>query len=233
MEKLKISLLYVEDDSSLRNIYSKILKLSIEKVIVASDGLSGYEMFIKHRPDMILTDIRLPVITGLEMISKIRQIDKTVRVIILSAFAEPRYFLGAIAVGVKGYLLKPTESEDLLKLIEEQTHDILLDKKVTEEEARRRKAEQAKERGEAILQALAYSTITFFSEGFDRQTVAKVLKQIGESTQSSRVYIFQNFKDEKGKLYTSQIQEWIDGDVDAQIDNPVLQQLYLQEPSYH
>ncbi len=230
MGKLKISLLYVEDDASLRNIYTKILKLSIENVIVASDGLSGYELFLKHRPDMILTDIRLPVITGLEMISKIRQVNKEVRVIILSAFAEPRYFLGAIAVGVKGYLLKPVPSDDLLKLIEEQAHDILLDKKVTEEEGKRRQAEQAKERGEAILQALAYSTVTFFSEGFDKQSVAKVLKRIGESTQSSRVYIFQNFKDKKGKRYTSQIQEWVAGSVKPEIDNPILMQLYLDDP---
>lgn len=231
MEKLTISLLYVEDDASLRNIYTKILKLSIENVIVASDGLSGYELFLKHRPDMVLTDIRLPVITGLEMISKIRQIDKTVRVIILSAFAEPRYFLGAIAVGVKGYLLKPAEPDDLLKLIGEQAHDILLDKKVIEEEFKRRQAEQAKERGEAILQALAYSTVTFFSEGFDKQSVARVLKRIGESTQSSRVYIFQNFPDKKGKRYTSQIQEWVADAIKPEIDNPVLMQLYLDDPA--
>ncbi|MBE0651841.1 MAG: response regulator [Bacteroidales bacterium] len=230
MEKLKISLLYVEDDASLRNIYSKILKLAIEKVIVASDGLSGYELFLKHHPDIILTDIRLPVITGLEMISKIRQVDKAVRVIILSAFAEPRYFLGAIAVGVKGYLLKPAESEVLLKMIEEQAHDILLDKKVIDEEHKRRQAELAKERGEAILQSLAYSTVTFFNEGFDERTVVKVLKSIGESTKSARVYIFQNFKDERGKQYTSLKQEWVADNISAEIENPVLQKLYVDDP---
>jgi PAS domain S-box-containing protein len=230
MEKLKISLLYVEDDASLRNIYSKILKLSIENVVVASDGLSGYEMFIKHRPDMILTDIRLPVITGLEMISKIRQVDKAVRVIILSAFAEPRYFLGAIAVGVKGYLLKPAESEVLLKMIEEQAHDILLDKKVTEEEYKRLQAERAKERGEAILQSLAYSTVTFFNEGFGERSVLKVLKSLGESTSSSRVYIFQNFKDKEGKQYTSLKQEWVAEGIKPEIGNQVLEKLYVDDP---
>jgi len=231
MEKLQISLLYIEDDASLRNIYSKILKLSVDEVLVASDGISGYEMFLKHRPDMILTDIRLPVLSGLEMISKIRQIDKEVRVIILSAFAEPRYFLGAIALGVKGYLLKPVESEILLNTIDEQAHDILLDKKVKEEEARRRQAEKAKKRGEAILQALAYSTVTFFNEGFDDQSVKKVLERIGESTEASRVYIFQNFKDKDNKQYISQTQEWVADGIKPEIDNPYLQKVYMDDPA--
>lgn len=230
MEKLKISLLYVEDDASLRNIYTKILTLAVEKVIVAPDGLSGYEIFQKHRPDIILTDIRLPVINGLEMISKIRQIDKDVRVIILSAFAEPRYFLGAIALGVKGYLLKPAESDMLLKMIEEQAHDILLAKKVTEEEAKRHRAEQAKERGEAILQALAYSTVTFFNEGFDKQSIAKILKRIGESTHSSRVYIFQIIRSQNDRPYISKIMEWVARGIKPEIDNPLLKKIYLEDP---
>ena len=107
----------------------------------------------------------------------------------------------------------------------------MLDKKVTEEEARRHQAEQAKERGEAILQALAYSTVTFFNEGFDDQSVAKVLKRIGESTKASRVYIFQNFKDKKGKQYISQTQEWVAGGINAEIDNPLLQKIYMDEPA--
>lgn len=230
MKRLKISLLFVEDDASLRNIYTKILKLSVQKVFVASDGLDGYKMYLEHRPDIVLTDIRLPVITGLEMISKIRKADKAVRIIILSAFAEPRYFLGAIAVGVKGYLLKPSEPDVLLKLIEEQAYDILLDRKVKEEERKRWQAEKAKERGEAILQSLAYATVTFFREGFDRQSVSKVLKRIGESTLSSRVYIFQNFTDKEGKPYTSQIYEWVKGSATPEIDNPELMQIYLDDP---
>lgn len=231
MEKLKISLLYVEDDVSHRNIYSKILQLSIEKVVVASDGLSGYEMFLKHRPDLILTGIRLPVISGLDMVSKIRQIDKDVRVVILSAFAEPRYFLGAIKMGVKGYLLKPTEPDDLLRIIEEQAHDILLDKKITEEETKRLQAELAKERGEAILQALTYSTIAFFNEGFDK-SVGKVLKHIGESTQTSRVYIFQIIRPQDDKPYITKIMEWSAPGIKPELENPHLKKIYLDAPTF-
>ena len=231
MEMLKISLLYVEDDASLRNIYTKILKKYIEKVIVASDGLSGYEMFLEHRPDMILTDIRLPVISGLEMISRIRQVDKEIKVIVLSAFAEPRYFLGAIEVGVKGYLLKPVKSDVLLKMIEEQTHDILLNKKIIEEEARRRLAEQAKERGEAILQALTYSTIAFFNYGFDK-SVGKVLKRIGESTQTSRVYIFRVIDNQNDKPFITKIMEWSAPGVRPELENPTLKKMYLDSASF-
>lgn len=229
-KKLDISLLYVEGDASLRKIYTKILKQHIANVYVAADGLTGLNLFRKHKPDIVLTDVRLKVISGLEMISMIRKEDKDIRIIIMSAFSESNYFLSAISFGVKGYLLKPVETDTLIKLIDEQAYSILLDKKVKEEENKRREAEKSKEKGEAILQVLAYASTTFFREGFTNGSVNKVLKEIGESTNASRVYIFQNFKDNKGKPYISQIYEWVKETVHAEIDNQELVKIYFDEP---
>jgi len=232
MEKLKVSLLYIEDDGTLRNIYRKILEYSVEKVYVASDGLEGLESFKKYRPDIVLTDVRMPVMDGLDMIAKIRELDKNIRIIILSAFGESRYFLSAIELGVKAYLLKPVDADHLLKTIQEQANDILLDKKVKQEEDRRRIAENEQRKSEAILRVLANVTATFFEEGFNRLSVQKVLRLIGEVTDASRVYIFQNFEDEQGKPYTSQIYEWIQGQVKPEIDNPTLERLYFDDPIF-
>lgn len=229
-QKYKISLLYVEGDASSRSIYRKILEQAVQKVYVASDGLQGLEMFRKYKPDVILTDVRMEVISGLEMISKIRKEDKNVRIIIISTFSESNYFLGAISYGVKGYLLKPVQSGDLLKLIREQANDILLDRKVKVVEQKRKEAEKSKEKGEAILQVLANATGIFFREGFGQQSVRKVLEDIGKVTQSSRVYIFQNFKDEEGKPYTSQIDEWVEDNIHPEIDNPELVKIYFDMP---
>ena len=231
MKKLPISILYVENDASLRKIYSKLLDNVIKKVWVANNGVEGLESYKKHRPDLILTDIKMEVMNGLEMISRIKKIDKNARVIILSAFSEPGYFLRAISYGVKGYLLKPIDSEVLIKQIESQANDILLDFKVKQEEQKRWEAEKAKERSEAILQALAFATRVFFTEGFESNSVFKVLERIGKSTHSSRVYIFQNFKDDVGKPFVSQIYEWVKSGIKSEIDNPDLKQIYFDEPA--
>ncbi len=232
IKKLGVSLLYVEDDATLRNIYKKILEYSVEKVYIASDGLEGLENYKTYRPDIVLTDVRMPVMDGLDLIAKIRKLDKNTRIIILSAFGEPHYFLSAIELGVKAYLLKPIDSQLLVKTIREQADDILLNKKVREEEIGRRLAEKEQLKSEAILRALAHVTATFFEEGFNRQSVLKVLRLIGEATNASRVYIFQNFEDEQGKPYTSQVYEWVQGEVKPEIDNPALERLYFDDPVF-
>ncbi len=232
MDKLNISLLYVEDDGTLRNIYKKILEYSIGKVYIAYNGLEGLECYKTYRPDIVLTDVRMPVMDGLDMIAKIRELDKGTRIIILSAFGEPRYFLSAIELGVKAYLLKPVDSSFLLKTIEEQANDILLDKKVREEEEKRWVAENEQRKSEAILRALAHVTAIFFQEGFNGASVMKVLGLIGDATDSSRVYIFQNFVDEEGKPYTSQVYEWVQGEIKPEIDNLVLSRLYFDDPIF-
>ncbi len=232
MDKLNISLLYVEDDVTLRNIYQKILNYSIEKVYTASDGLEGFENYKTYHPDIVLTDVRMPVMDGLDMIAKIRDLDKDTRIIILSAFGEPRYFLSAIELGVKAYLLKPVDPAHLLKTIEEQANDILLDKKVREEEAKRWVAENEQRKSETILRALAHVTAIFFQEGFNRISVMEALSLIGDATDSSRVYIFQNFEDEQGKFYTSQVYEWVQDEVTPEIDNSVLARLYFDDPIF-
>jgi PAS domain S-box-containing protein len=232
MKKLEISLLYIEDDATLRNIYEKILKLSVQTVYTASDGLEGLERFKKYHPDIVLTDVRMPVMDGLDMIARIRALDKNTRIIILSAFGESRYFLSAIELGVKAYLLKPVDSDHLLKTIEEQANDILLDKKVRSEEKKREAAEKEQRKSERILRALAQVTALFFEEGFNRTSVNKVLSVIGKATDASRVYIFRNFEDEQGRPYTSQIYEWVKGQVKPEIDNPTLERLYFDDPIF-
>jgi len=232
MEKLNVSLLYVEEDVTLRNIYKKILEYSIEKVYVATDGLAGFENFKTYHPDIVLTDVRMPVMDGLDMIAKIREIDKNTRIIILSSFGEPRYFLSAIEMGVKAYLLKPVDSARLLKTIREQANDILLDKKVRDEEAKRCSAENELRKSEVILKTLAHVTAVFFQEGFNRASVMKVLSLIGDATDSSRVYIFQNFEDEQLKPFTSQVYEWVQDEIKPEIDNPVLARLYFDNPIF-
>ena len=123
-------MLLVEDDLVIRNIYTQILTRHISKLYVANDGEEGYIKYIENKPDLILTDIKMPIMNGLDMIKKIRENDKSMRIIIMSAYGESRFFLKAIETGVKGFLVKPVETQHLLNVIREQANDILLEKRL-------------------------------------------------------------------------------------------------------
>jgi len=137
-----IKLLIVEDDSIIRNIFERALSKYIASIYTAKNGEEGLNKYLKVKPDLILTDIKMPIMNGLDMINEIREYDSGVRIIIMSAYGESRYFLNAIESGVKGFLTKPIKNSDLIKTVSDQANDILLEKKLKEEEDKRKQAEK-------------------------------------------------------------------------------------------
>ena len=223
-EKHLITLLLVEDDKVIRNVYAQLLDRIVSKVVTASNGEEGYDSFIEHSPDLILTDIKMPVMNGLDMINKIRSHNKQVRVIIMSAYGESRFFLKAIESGVKGFLTKPINISKLQEIILEQVKDILLEKNFHKEESKRRLAESERDRSENILKTLSLATATFFQQGVNNKTVAEVLANVGTVTRVSRVHIFK--KDiHKAEVVISQIYEWVADGIEPQLNNDLLKNI--------
>lgn len=185
-----IKLLIVEDDIVIRGIYQRVLEKIVSTIILAENGEEGYELFKKEKPDLILSDIKMPVMNGLDMINKIREESKTVRILIMSAYGESRYFINAIESGVKGFLTKPIRNDHLEKIITDQANDILLEKNFKAEEKKRITAEQGREKSDKILNSLSTITTTFFQQGLNESSILLGLKLIGESTLSSRVALF-------------------------------------------
>ena len=114
----KLHLLYVEDDKAIREASSFLLENFFDIITTAVDGKDGLEKFKNNNIDLIITDINMPLLNGLEMISKIKEIDKNIKVIIFSANIEPKYFTESIKLGVNGYLLKPIDMEYLINILE-------------------------------------------------------------------------------------------------------------------
>ncbi|MBM3712314.1 MAG: response regulator [Actinobacteria bacterium] len=81
-------ILVVEDESPIRNLYKDELMDEGYDVITAPDGVTGYEMFKKGKPDLITIDIKMPNMNGLELLDKIRKEDKNIPIIIYSAYGE-------------------------------------------------------------------------------------------------------------------------------------------------
>ena len=100
-----ISLLYVEDDTHTREATLAILDEIFTTIFVAKDGDEGLKLYQENAQtiDLIITDITMPKLNGLEMIERIREENKDVVIIVFSAHNESSYFAQTIEMGVDGY----------------------------------------------------------------------------------------------------------------------------------
>jgi len=114
----ELTLLYVEDDYQLRKQFIRILKPNFKEIHEASNGLEAMEKYEEYRPDMMIVDINLPQIDGLEVIEKVRKHDKTTPIVILSAYSDQEKLLRAIKLGLSEYIIKPVPHKKLLALLD-------------------------------------------------------------------------------------------------------------------
>ena len=105
----KLKLLYVEDNKDAREMTITLLKDFFGHITIAVDGEDGLEKFKNDDFDLVITDINMPRLSGLEMSKAIRVIKKTTPIIIISAHNEEDIFLDSIQMGVNGYILKPID----------------------------------------------------------------------------------------------------------------------------
>ena len=110
----RLTLLYVEDEDDIRDAFSSILSRFMKRVIVAKDGQEGLELFQKESVDLIVSDIRMPRMSGLEMVSKIREQNSEIPILFTTAFGDSEYLQDAIENGVDGYLIKPIDRNQLI-----------------------------------------------------------------------------------------------------------------------
>lgn len=127
-QTFKINILYIEDDKKLNEEYQRIFLRKCEELFVAYNGQEGYESYIKNKPDLIITDISMPIMNGIEMIKKIRENDSKTPIIITSAFNENEYLMEAINQGVTRYILKPFNRKLFKQVIDETINYVSLTK---------------------------------------------------------------------------------------------------------
>jgi diguanylate cyclase (GGDEF)-like protein/PAS domain S-box-containing protein len=135
---LDLKILVVDDQDDIREALVTLIGLWSHNVYGASNGKEGFELYQTYLPDIVITDIRMPVVGGLEMIEKIKAHNPSLPIIITSAFQDPEYLLNAIELKVDGYIVKPIKKRDLKSRLEHISKALLFE----EEIAKRLKAEQ-------------------------------------------------------------------------------------------
>jgi len=119
LKKLKI--LFVEDEQKIASLIKEAIGGYFYKFLIAKDGAEALEIYYKFAPDIVIADINMPILNGLDMAKEIRKDNKEIPIIILSAFSEKEKLFQAIDVGVSKYFLKPYDPDALLDYIEQLT----------------------------------------------------------------------------------------------------------------
>ena len=131
-----LRLMIVEDERPVREALANSIKwesLGIELSAICANGIEAYHSLLDDMPDIILTDIRMPVISGLELIERTTKLNSETEFIILSGFSDFEYAQQAIQLGVSNYLLKPCGSEKLMEAIQKAMRN--LREKIRQKEA--------------------------------------------------------------------------------------------------
>ena len=111
------TLLYAEDNAGLSSQAVRLFKKFFTTVYCAHDGIEALDLFKEHHPSIVITDIRMPKLNGLELSEKIRGIDSEVKIIVTTAHDEKEYLYKAIRLGIFEFLTKPLKIEILFQTL--------------------------------------------------------------------------------------------------------------------
>lgn len=112
------TLLLVEDDARIREKFSRLLAIYVNKIYEAPNGKKALEMYKKYKPSFIITDIEMPDMDGLEFVEIVRKENEYIPVLITSAYSNKEYLLTSIKLQLVDYLIKPINHSELLISLE-------------------------------------------------------------------------------------------------------------------
>ena len=118
-EMLKnFTILYVEDEEMVRRNAVEYLSRIAKRVLEAKDGKEAIKIWADEKPDIIITDINMPRLNGLDMASYIRAQDKEVQIIVATAHSDTEYLLRAVELQLVKYIIKPITKDKLIQALE-------------------------------------------------------------------------------------------------------------------
>ena len=200
-----LNVLYVEDETSAREISTKILKIFFNRVDAKGNGLEGYlafkEKYINNeRYDLIISDINMPILDGMEMLEKIREMDTQVPVIFITARHESNILLRAIELQISDFIIKPLTIDTITTIINKASEKLFLIntllKKNTELELYLKTIEQIA----FIIKMDLDFNITYINELFCNIMACEMSNVIGQNfdflkSRISTSYVFDNLKE--------------------------------------
>ena len=120
-----LKVLYVEDDESIKQTSVELFQNFFSDIKVAGDGVEALELYNSYKFDLIITDISMPKMDGIELIKLIRQKNLSIPIIVYSALNNPTSITACVTLNVDAYLLKPMVSKNFIEALEKVTLKIM------------------------------------------------------------------------------------------------------------
>lgn len=120
----RFRLLYVEDDDGLREVNLRFFKRIFHTVYEASNGKEGLKVYESCKPDIIITDLKMPIMDGLSMVKQIREYDTQTKIIITTAFTDEQQLIDAVELQIVRYVLKPLNQRNLMPALEKAIKEL-------------------------------------------------------------------------------------------------------------
>ncbi|HEX9023231.1 MAG TPA: EAL domain-containing protein [Geobacteraceae bacterium] len=135
-KKKTVTLLYVENEPTTRHMVTTMLKQRYPRLTLhlAENGRKGLDQFNEHHPDIVLTDILMPVMDGIQMAREIKALDRSARIIMLTAASNTDYFIDSIDIGINHYVLKPIMMGKLFAAIDHCLDSIGLERQLRQQD---------------------------------------------------------------------------------------------------
>lgn len=122
---LDLRVLYIEDEEFTRNELSMYLKRRVGQLFTAKDGKEGFELYSEVKPDLILTDLRMPIMNGIELIEAVRKTGSSCPVIVISALSDTETIIKTVDLGIIKYVIKPVNTHELIENMETLAEGII------------------------------------------------------------------------------------------------------------
>jgi diguanylate cyclase (GGDEF)-like protein/PAS domain S-box-containing protein len=177
-------LLYVEDDDITRKMVILMIKTQFPDLLltVAANGQEGLELFKDQKPDIVLTDVRMPEMDGIRMAREIKRLRKETSVIIVTADSDINRMMEAIDIGINHYVLKPVNKTKLIAALEECVNNIRRERQVRAQGEFIRKLSRAVEQSPvAILITDTAGKIEYVNPKFTSMTGYTLEEAFGEN----------------------------------------------------
>jgi PAS domain S-box-containing protein len=164
----EITVLYVEDEEIIRNEFVEILEGEVYQLYVAKNGEEGLSLFNEHNIDIVITDIRMPVMDGLSMSRAILEIRPNIPIIISSAFNDTQYLMESIKLGIHYYLIKPINLQELFSTLENVSANVINTKHLKKSEKLLEQYKEAVDKNAIVSKADKHGIITYVNDTFCR-----------------------------------------------------------------
>lgn len=127
-----LEILYVEDEEAVRDLIEKRLAKHFGKIHSAPNGEVGLYKYDSYRPKIVVTDIRMPIMNGIEMLQNIKEKNPEVKAIVTTAYSDSEYMLQSIDLGVDKYIIKPVNVDSLLKAVKKLATNLYYEEMIKE-----------------------------------------------------------------------------------------------------